>query len=153
MYPFFETIECNHCFHHYCVECEYCNCKNGYHLSQSYLPLTIIQIRQAGPDTPQFNLALEGSLIPLIAQEPIKTNYGLKLLSKFIFNDATGKMKIYFWGRLPMKIFNRRYEFNHVKIKGIRRQLFRGKHSLMVQRYADIWTQPKNQSLTQILQG
>lgn len=72
-------------------------------------------------------LELNGTLSPLISQEPIKTNNGKLLKTEFEFNDETGKIEITCWGPVPLKLFPYRYEYCDIILHGVKKKLHKGK--------------------------
>ena len=66
-------------------------------------------------------LELNGTLSPLIKQEPVLTGNGKKILKTvFEFSDESGKIPLTVWGPVPESIFPFRYEYiRNITFQGV----------------------------------
>jgi hypothetical protein len=100
-----------------------------------YIFITISDVNKAKQN---FNLSIKGTITPLKTQKPIKTRKGTLLLSEFSFYDYTGQIKLLIWGRLPDVIFNNRYRYTKVVIRGIKIREFKQEKHFVIQRNPEI---------------
>ena len=117
-------ILCETCETAFCPNCSSCDCTRNI----QYKKIHTITTDKINTVHESDLLELNGTLSPLIGQEPVQTKQGKILKTEFEFSDENGKIPITVWGPVPETIFPMRYEYiRNITFQGVKKKIIKGK--------------------------